>query len=337
MASEEREDLFGATSMGYVVVESNRLKDWRRFGVEGLGLHLAHEDRAGLAFRMDAHAKRLIVHRGPAEDVVAVGWQLRDEATLEIVLGRLRSRGIQVEKARGDVAELRGVRELWRLKGPKGLAIELFTEPLTSDEPLQMLSSGFVTGNNGMGHAAITSQRPEAMLRFWQEIFDGRVSDTIEERIAGVMLDVTFLRFNPRHHTVAVAATRGVRTDPVRTQVQHFNIEAKSLEDLSSAFCRLRELGYEMAHEIGEHPNDKELSFYVLCPSGFEIELGWNALAVDETVWETATYDRISTWGHKPEKTGLRHFVALNAGNLARGLRSLVRREYSPIREESQS
>ncbi|MBT8453754.1 MAG: VOC family protein [Deltaproteobacteria bacterium] len=335
MPSNVSEDLFGVTSFGYVVIESNRLDDWRRFGVEGLGLHLAHDDRAGLAFRMDAHARRMIVQKGTAEDVVAVGWQVRDDAALEVVLERLRARGIQIEEAGGDVAELRGVRQLWRFKGPKGLAIELFFEPLTTDEPLKMLTSGFVTDDNGMGHMAITSQRPESMQRFWQEIFDGRVSDYVEERIAGLMVDITFLRFNERHHTVAIAATRGVRMDPLRTKVQHINIEAKSFEDVSSAYRRLRDLGYEMAHEIGQHPNDKELSFYVLCPSGFEIELGWNALAVDESVWQTASYDRISTWGHKPEKGGLLHFVRLNAGNLFRGARSLLRQEYSPISEES--
>ena len=56
---------------------------------------------------------------------------------------------------------------------------------------------------------AITSRRPGDALAFWQQIFDARVSDRIEDRVSGMTLDITFLRLNPRHHSVAIAATRG--------------------------------------------------------------------------------------------------------------------------------
>ena len=35
---------------------------------------------ACIALRIDAHARRLIVREGPAEDVIAIGWQLDDDA-----------------------------------------------------------------------------------------------------------------------------------------------------------------------------------------------------------------------------------------------------------------
>lgn len=324
-------NIFGAVRMGYALIESNKLPDWKRFAQQGLGLHLAEASDNILAFRMDAHARRLIITKGSAEDFFAVGWQLRDQATLDVVLSRLATRNIPVENGSADEAALRGVKSFVRLRGPKGLPLELFVDAGTTDEPLNMLASGFVTGDAGMGHVAITSRKPEKMERFWQEIFDARLSDRISQTMAGLMLDIGFLRLNARHHSVAVAATRGVRLDPIRTQIQHLNLLAATKDDLTNAYERLKDLGYEMAHEIGQHPNDREISFYVLSPSGFEIELGWDALSVDESTWKSAHYDAISIWGHKPQNGSRLAALRLNLGNLRRGLRKALRPEFSPI------
>lgn len=324
-------DIFGASSMGYAVIESQRLDHWLTFLKDGIGLHLQHADQSCLAFRMDSHQRRLIVNRGPAEDFAAVGWQLRDQDTLDIVLQRLKARGIEVQKSSAAEAAERGVVQFWRVTGPKRLTIELFVEPLTTSEPLDMLSEGFITGEAGMGHLAITSRKPEAMRRFWQEIFDARQSDTIVERLGGVTLDIEFFRVNPRHHSIAIARVRDLPIDPIRTQAQHMNLLTTSVAELTATFLRCRRLGFEMAHEIGEHPNDREQSFYVLCPSGFEIEVGWNALEVDEATWQQTTYQGISLWGHKPEKLGTWNLIKTNLGNFGRGLRSLLKPEYSPL------
>jgi len=328
--TETRKDLFGAIRMGYVIIESERHDDWLRFLDEGLGLHIASRSAGSIAARMDAHERRLIVRRGPREDFVAIGYQLRDEATLSVVLERLRALGIATEAASAEEAAFRGVRSFVRFLGPKAVSIELFVDAILSDEPLQMRTSAFVTGDGGMGHVAMTSRRPDEMQRFWEGLFDARLSDRVEDRIAGVDLDIRFLRFNARHHSLAIATTRGIHLDPIRTRVQHLNVEAATLEDLTAAYGRCRALGYEMAHEIGQHPNDKELSFYVSSPSGFEIELGWNALEVDEASWKPTTHPSISAWGHKPERSSFFSQLSLNAGNFRRGVGSLMRTEYLP-------
>ena len=331
MAALPSNDLFDQVRIGYVLVESERLAEWRRFGQRGVGMHLDVDSDSLLAFRIDAHQRRLIIRKGPAEDVVALGMHLRDEAALGEVLARLDARGIKYREGGMEGAAERGISAYWYFEGPKRLGIELFTEAQTTQEPLWMLNSGFVTGASGMGHVAITSRQPEKMLRFWREIFDARISDYIEEQIAGVTLDITFTRFNERHHSVAIAATRGLRMDPIRTRIQHMNLLVASMDDLSAAYRRLIDLGFEMAHEIGQHPNDKEVSFYVVTPSGFEMELGYNALTVDEATWKPVDYYGISLWGHKPRKATLLNFVATNAGNLRQGVASLLRPEYSPF------
>ena len=317
--------------MGYAVIESNHLDKWCSLLRDGLGLHLGHFDNQTLAFRMDSHERRIIVQRGSEEDLVAVGWHLRDQSTLDEVLARLQRAGIEVSLSDPESAAQRGVKQFWRVIGPKRLAVELFWEPLVTDESLWMLNSGFVTGEAGMGHLAITSRKPLQMRRFWEEIFDARASDHIVEQIAGLTLDINFFRVNERHHSIAIACLRGVPMDPIRTRVQHMNLLTTSRVDLTDAFVRCRKLGFEMAHEIGEHPNDREQSFYVMTPSGFELELGWNALVVDEAHWQTTSYQGISLWGHRPEKTGTWNILKTNFGNFVRGTRSLLKPEYSPL------
>jgi catechol 2,3-dioxygenase-like lactoylglutathione lyase family enzyme len=243
----------------------------------------------------------------------------------------LKARDIPFHEGSSEGAAERGVKAWWHFEGPKRLGVEIFCDADTTTEPLWMLSSGFVTGAGGMGHVAITSRLPEKMLRFWREIFDARTSDYIEENIGGLTLDITFTRFNERHHSVAIAATRGLRLDPIRTRVQHVNLLVATLDDLGTAYRRLVSQGFEIAHEIGQHPNDKEVSFYVVTPSGFELELGWNPIIVEEANWKPADYYGISLWGHKPRKATLLNFMATNAGNLRRGLKSLLRPEYSPL------
>jgi 2,3-dihydroxybiphenyl 1,2-dioxygenase len=321
-------DIFGRVRLGYVLVESQRLDAWRRFGVDGLGLHADAAPPDVLAFRMDGHRRRLVVTEGPAEDVRSLGWQIDDAATLETIQSRLAARGIEVTEGDAEAARLRGVERCWRFTGPKQLSFELFMSPTLDSAPLRMATSGFITGAGGMGHVAITSREPEALLGFWQSIFDARVSDRIEDRLDGIGFDFTFLRLNERHHSVAIAATRGLRMDPIRTRIHHLNLQAATLDDVTAGYLRCRELGFRIANAIGQHPNDRELSFYVESPSGFEIELGWNPLVVqDEHAWQIARYRGISLWGHQPVNLA----AATRIRRAGRALASLTRREFNPL------
>jgi 2,3-dihydroxybiphenyl 1,2-dioxygenase len=323
-----KQDIFGRVRLGYVLVESQRLDAWRRFGVDGLGLHAGAAADGTVAFRMDAHSRRLVVLEGPAEDVTALGWQVDDAETLQAIRSRLGARGVAVTEGDPEAASLRGVERFWRFTGPKRLSFELFISPLLDSSPLRMATSGFATGAGGMGHVAITSREPESFLEFWQSIFDARVSDRIEDRLDGIGFDFTFLRVNERHHSVAIAATRGLRMDPIRTRIHHLNLQAATLDDVTAAYLRCRELGLRIANAIGQHPNDRELSFYVESPSGFEIELGWNPIVVqDEQAWQIARHRGISLWGHQPMNLD----AVTRIRRAGRGLVSLTRREFAPL------
>ena len=82
MASQTnaQQSIFGRVRMGYTLVESRRADQWYRFTKEALGMHVQREAGA-LVCRLDAHARRIIVVDGPAEDIAALGYQFDDEAT----------------------------------------------------------------------------------------------------------------------------------------------------------------------------------------------------------------------------------------------------------------
>lgn len=301
-------DVFGAVHLGYVVVESQRLTQWHRFGADAIGLHVDELSRDQLRFRLDDHECRFLVQQGPAEDLMALGWQVDDHETFDRIVSRVTNRGVPIAEGTTEEAALRGVERLWRFAGPKGIAQEIFTSPITTPKPLRMASSGFVTGEPGMGHVAITSRDPSGIHAYFNTVFDSRLSDFIDENIGGMKLKIRFLRVNERHHSVAVANVRGLPIDPIRTRVQHVNIQAATLEDMVQAYERVRNLGFEMAWSIGQHTNDRELSFYCVTPSGFELELGWNPISITpelESAWKVATHQGISIWGHQPADPGI--------------------------------
>jgi 2,3-dihydroxybiphenyl 1,2-dioxygenase len=209
---------------------------------------------------------------------------------------------VPIKEGTAEDAALRGVERLMRFPGPNGLAQEIFVRARRSDTPPDMaVRGGFVTGEGGIGHVALTSKKPHQVRGYYNTVFDARLTDYIDETISGLKFKIRFLRVNQRHHSVAIAAVNRLPINPIRTRVQHLNIQVAELDDMTASFQRVRELGFHMALAVGQHTNDKELSYYAMTPSGFEWEVGWNPIVVDEKTWEPSTHQGISIWGHTRE------------------------------------
>ena len=291
--------IFGKVHLGYIVIETQKFSEWRRFGRDAIGMHCDDVSSGVMRWRLDDNVWRVLLQRGPAEDVTTLGWQLDDDETFDALLARIRQHGVPAIEGTDEEAALRGVERLVRFPGPNGLTQEVFTRARVGIAPLQMAAhGGFVTGAAGMGHVALTTTRPHQLRGYFTTVFDARLSDFIDETISGIKFKIRFLRVNERHHSVAIAAVNRMPLNPIRTRVQHLNIQVADLDDMTGAYQRVRELGFRMALGVGQHTNDKELSFYAVTPSGFEWEVGWNPIVVDETTWEPTTYQGISIWGH---------------------------------------
>ena len=288
----------GISRLGYLGFEVSDLEAWERFAVEGLGLVLADRRADGsLVLRMDEQAQRIVVHPGARDDLAYAGFEVEGEKTLHELVQKLSAAGFSVTEGKPEIAEARQVEQLFQLEDPNGIPIELFRGPARSEQPFrsERVPSGFCTADLGLGHILVVAKDAEATDHFYRELLGMRLSDRIEADLApGLSLHATFLHSNPRHHTVAFAAA------PLPKRIHHFMLEVRAMEDVGGAYDRCRDAGFPIANELGQHPNDRMFSFYAKTPSGFDVEIGFGGVEVDDATWQDQTYDRLSTWGHRP-------------------------------------
>ncbi len=56
--------VFGKVHLGYVVIETEKFSDWRRFGRDAIGMHLDDASPSTMRFRLDDHECRFLLERG---------------------------------------------------------------------------------------------------------------------------------------------------------------------------------------------------------------------------------------------------------------------------------
>jgi 2,3-dihydroxybiphenyl 1,2-dioxygenase len=283
-------------ALGYVGLAVSDLAAWRRFATGILGLQAVERDDGAIDLRMDAYAMRMRLRAGEADDVEYVGWEVPDAASLERLSQTLRSRDIEVEAGTAADAALRHVAALIRFKDPEGLALEAYYGPLqrTDDPFVSPLGVQFKTGRQGLGHIVLVARSAAALERFYGEVLGFKLSDYIHtEVVPGRPLNLTFMRCNGRHHSLAFAQV------PLKKKLQHLMIEVRSVDDVGRALYRCQDAGQHISLTLGRHSNDDMLSFYPMTPSGFDIEYGWAGLEVDDSTWHVVTHATNSAWGHR--------------------------------------
>ncbi|HSN81971.1 MAG TPA: VOC family protein, partial [Polyangiales bacterium] len=283
-------------SLGYFLFEVSDLDAWDRFLTKVIGVERGEALAEGLLpYRTDGRAARILLRRGPADDLVALGFDVSDERALHGLAERIRRSGRSVEPASEDDARARGVRGLVRTFEPGGVAIELCHGPLPAKTPFgrKLVPTGFVTGEQGVGHLALRAHDIAETRSFFEELLSFSLSDHIRCTLPGDFeVDITFLHVNRRHHTVALGTG-------IPKHLHHFMLQMGSLDDVGAALDRAFAHGVRVVQGLGRHPNDQMVSFYCVTPSGFECELGWGGRTVDDSAWNPTTYDRISDWGHQ--------------------------------------
>lgn len=290
-------------NLAYVGFTSPSASAWRAFAPEVLGAQIADVNTAGsgdgdqpsVRLRFDTAPWRVAIHDGAQDDLAYVGWDVGDEPSLQALSGRLEASGIAVSTQPTD-----GCRPsettAW-FNDPFGIRHELSVMPaadetFTPPRPF----SGFVTGDNGIGHLVLIVPDLQRALGFFIGTLGLVSSDTIET--------FTTLRFlhapghASRHHCLALAELPGM------VGVHHLMVEVAELDDVGRALDAARGRGDPIVMDLGRHTNDHMTSFYVRTPSGFEIEYGTGGILIDDATWHGDTYDAISIWGHRPPATG---------------------------------
>ena len=290
------------TQLGYVGFEVSELARWERFAGEVLGLTVLPGPRPDTRWlRMDENRYRIILVEGPADDHAFAGWQAPDPAAVEAFGKHLDALGLAWSWAGDEELALRVVQRMLHFQDPAGNRHEVYCGPMLAAERFvsPKVASGFVSGNEGLGHLVYSSSEYAATVRFAHEVLGLADSDQVRIQAGpGRTFEVSFMHLNARHHSYAVAPQ--VPIPGPRKRLHHFMIEAGAVADVGLARDRCLAMGQAVRMDIGQHPNDRMISFYGQTPSGFFVEFGWGGLKVDDDSWRVGTHDKISEWGHRP-------------------------------------
>ena len=273
-------------SLGYVRLESTDLAAWRVFGGDFLGMmQVDGADPESLYFRMDHYPPRFVVAPGAESKMTAVGFEVMNARHLDQLVDGVEGAGIKV--VRGTDAECveRRVTGFVKFDDPAGNPVELFYGPILDHVRVQTPTvSGFVTGDQGMGHVIVAADDGQATFDFYTNVLGFVERNT--------MRTTWFLGCNPRHHTF------GIATRPGPGALLHFMIEAATLDDVGLALDRAQKYDIPMMSSLGKHTNDHMVSFYVYSPELYAVEFGWNGQRVEH---EEPTYEitQGAFWGHK--------------------------------------
>ena len=284
------------TELAYIGLCSADRIGWTSMLTEIVGLQKCAAPNPNIDyFRMDEREYRLFVEHSEKMGVQAIGWAVDSMATLEAFAERVSASGVRVTEGSKTAIEQRGARALRCFEDPEGYKVELVFAPPAVEAPFKpsRAIAGFSTGVLGLGHIVLHCAQYKETVEFYENVLDFRISDYIVWADA----DATFMRCNPRHHSLAIInEALGMRSG----NVNHIMFEMNSLADVGRAYDIVLDRDIPVIMTLGQHSNDQATSFYFVAPDGVGIEIGWNGLTIDdENDWKVAKYDSTKLWGHR--------------------------------------
>ena len=286
------------SGLAYVVAETSDLAAWQRYAEGVLGMMVAPSPDGGLYVKMDERQFRIAVRAGSRNAYVASGWEVRDPAAFAAAVAALQHADIALEPGDAALCRLRRVQQLVSFADPSGNRHELVwgfqSDFLPFASPVGV--PHFVTGDIGMGHTVLPAPRFDETLRFWRDVMGFGLADIYNFQPAGPngpTLPIHFLHCaNGRHHSLALAAF------PVDSGCVHLMVEVDAMPEVGRALDRMAEHGVALSATLGQHTNDRMISFYMKSPSNFDIEYGCGGAVVDWRSHTVHEFTRVSLWGH---------------------------------------
>ena len=231
------------------------------------------------------------------EGLAYVGWEVAGKHDLEVLVDAVEAAGTTVKRVDASEARSRGVVELVRFEDPAGTPLEVFYGQHYDFQFTSPLGMQFVTDPCGLGHVFLSVTEFDECVDFYCGALGFKVSDFADLG----PVQATFLRCNPRHHSLALrdAASPGPTEAAGQPQLRHVMVEVSRQDDVGRALDRCAEFGYGLTRTIGRHSNDEMFSFYVKSPSDFDLEIGHGGLLIDDENWTPRCQVGGDFWGHQ--------------------------------------
>lgn len=281
------------SSLAYLGITTPAVDAWPSLATEVLGCMLAEPGADGaVRLRVDDAAWRLQFHPGERDDIAYIGWAVKTMDELEAMRARLTDRGIEVHDGDEATTADRAVKKLIWFVDDFGFRHEIITAQMLlpgSFRPGRAMS-GFVTGEQGLGHVVLGVPDVEKAHAFFTEVFDFKLSDWLKMDNG---FEGRFYHCNGRHHTLALGELDGMKG------LNHLMLEVGDIDDVGIALDMCEDRGVPVTNGLGRHTNDLMTSFYFETPSSFLIEYGWSGLQIDAG-WDEKNFSRPSIWGHRP-------------------------------------
>ena len=284
--------------LAYVVAETTDLPRWKNFAENVLGMMTESAPNGGLYVRMDERYFRFAVQPGTRDAYVASGWEVASKAAFDQAVQSLRDAQTTFVLEEPAFCRLRRAQEVVSFQDPSGNRHEVIWG-FQSDfahfaSPVGV--SRFITGNIGMGHTVLPTPNFEATAKFLCDVMGFGLSDIMNFQppgTEGVVLPIHFLHCNNgRHHSLAIAGF------PVESGCVHVMVEVENMPEVGRAIDRMHAHQVPQTATLGQHTNDKVISFYMRAPSNFDIEFGYGGAVVDWKEHIAHEFTRVSLWGH---------------------------------------
>ena len=236
------------------------------------------------------------MHPGDDEECAYAGWELPGEEDFDEA-GRdtCSARASRCDRAPTRSAATRGVADVAQFDDPFGNHHEFFygaDDRRVRRSRRPTAGSGFVTDGVGLGHALYVVPSCSDALDFFGRVMGFRVTDKFSWGPNGAV----FMRSTPRHHSLAYIDL----PIPGGPGLNHFMIEAKTLEDVGRAYDRAMDATVQ--HRQLARPAQQRSDAVVLrqSPVGLQRRARLEGPDGRRANWTVRTYTgRGEMWGHR--------------------------------------
>lgn len=286
-------------SLAYLVAETTDVAAWKNYAENVLGAMTAPTAEGGLHVKIDERQQRMVIRKGENNRLASSGWEVLGPKQFAAAKAHLESKGVAFTAGSKEDCTLRCVQEMVTFKDPAGNTLELVwgfkSDFIHFNSPMGV--SRFVTGDQGMGHVVLPlAEHFAAGKQFYEEVLGFEMSDIMNFMPTGPdgpSLPIHFMHCqNSRHHSLAIAAM------PSAAGCIHMMFEVPDMPEVGRAYDRMLAHKVKLTATLGQHTNDKMVSFYMKTPSGFDLEYGYSDYTPDWNSHAVHEFTKVSLWGH---------------------------------------